>query len=82
MQIALHDLGLDKNNAKPLLSPCANDVESACQDELPEEERTKFRSMIMRLAKDITHLMQPVREAARKMQLPTVGAWKRRKRIG
>ena len=41
-------------------------------DELPEEERTKFKS----LAQDFPHLMQPVKEAARKMQVAMEGAWK------
>ena len=50
MEIALHDLGLHKKNAKPLLSSAvANDVEFACQDVAPEEERTKFRSINLRL---------------------------------
>ena len=85
VQIALHDLGFNKKGAKPLSSPGANDVEFACQDELPEDERTKFRSITMRiafLAQDLPHLMHPVKEAARKMQLPTLGAWRRLKRIG
>ena len=32
VQIALHDVGLDKKNTQPLSSLCANDVEFACQD--------------------------------------------------
>ena len=49
-QIVLHDLGFDKKSAEPLSSPSANDVALACQGELPEEERTKFRSITLRPA--------------------------------
>ena len=34
------------------------------------------------LAQDLPHLVQPVKKAARKMQMPTMGAWKRKERIG
>ena len=44
VNVALHGVGPDKKHAKPLSSPGANYVDFACQRELPEEERTKFRS--------------------------------------
>ena len=50
VQIALHDLGPHKKKAKPLSSAGASDVEFACPDELPEEERTKVRSIKLSLA--------------------------------
>ena len=50
VQIALHDLGLDKKSAKSLTSPGADDVEFACQAELPKEEQTKLWSITMGLA--------------------------------
>ena len=84
VQIALHDLGLDKKNVKPLSSPGPHDHEFTCHDESPEEERTKFRSITMRpvfMAQDLAFYMQPVKEAARKMQMLSLGSWKRLKKI-
>ena len=47
VQIALRDLGLDKKSAKPLSSPSADDVEFACQGQLPEEERHHDASSVL-----------------------------------
>ena len=61
VQIALYGLALDKKNVKPLSNPGVHDHEFTCQDELPEDERTKFRSIPMRLAflaQDLPHWRQ------------------------
>ena len=50
VQIALHNLGIDETNAKPLSSPGAHDHEFSSQGELQEEGRTGFRSITVRLA--------------------------------
>ncbi len=55
------------------------------EKELSEEKQTKFRSIAARcnyLAADRPDLMYAVKEVCREMAKPTVGAWKKLKRIG
>ena len=85
MQIALHDLRCDKKKVKPLSNPRAHDHEFTCQDELPQDERTKVQiehDASSVLAQDVLHSMQPVKEATSKMQVLALGPWKRLKSIG
>ena len=85
-QIAIRDLGLDGEKTKGLSAPGAND--ETFEDATLIEERSgqlRFRSVAMRLSflgQDSPHLQQPVKEASRLMQVPTVGALNRLKRIG
>ena len=84
VEIAVKAMGLDSASAKSVGTPAIKSQDFLDDTPLEREEVTTFRSVCMRLsflAADWPHLLYPTKEAARKMQAPTRGAFARLKRI-
>ena len=84
--IIVHELGLAES--KPVSTP--GETESRQEDEddeepLDEGTASKYRALAARanyLAGDRTDLMYAVKEVCRHMSNPTIGAWRKLKRLG
>ena len=84
--VIVHELGL--HDSKPVGTPgemeCRNEDEDN-EQHLDDGQATKYRALAARanyLAGDRTDIMYAVKEICRHMASPTVGAWKKLKRLG
>ena len=84
--IIVHELGL--SDSKPVATPGETESkqeEGEDQELLDSATATRYRALAARanyLAGDRTDLVYAVKQICRSMASPTVGAWKKMKRLG
>ena len=85
VEIAMKELGLDAPGTETVATLGVKTAEELDDTPLGQAGATKFRSVTMRLAflaLGLPRLLYCTKEAARRMQKPTKGAWAKLKRIG